>query len=809
MATKEKGIMEVIPLLHIEDDLIILKDGRAAVGYAFEGAPFERLLAQDYESFCKIFESALSVLPTNYIVQKLDVYYNTESRGSGQHKEGFFENEVTKYFAQRPVLKQVSYIFIISNSNFKGGSNPINTSLVLGGKINEKDLKGIGERKILVAQHGKAFIETLISTRYVKAKRLNSVDLRNIYYQFLNLEFDRVNEPYKQLLNNHNALSLGEKRVNIISMESQGSDIFYSESNDYGVESPYTWRLGLNLQIPHITSMNWYIEDTNQVISEQKKKKRINSAFAKIGGADAEVKAQQIEDYIIESLDKQKKFTKLSIQVLAYTISEAARERNVQLVADAFRQTYGARPLVETFDGASLFYSFLPGAAANNVRRLLLATDHASCYFNPTSEFYSKSSGDYIADRFRNLVYINLYNRDLNNQNSITIGPPGSGKSFSQGHFILQRYERKERQIIIDVGGTYRNIFEALQDSEKKPDIKYFEYSPEKPIQFNPFLCEQNERGEFQISEDKITFIITLLGLINKNKSEGWNNQEWAVLQNFIPSYYKEFNERKKGDQVPRLDDFSKWLTDFAEQNKNDVGFQKMLERFDLFGFQLTLEPFVKGKYKDLLNSNDPLDISDYRLVCFDMARIKDDERIYTLVSSLLIEITLDVVRKFKDDIKHFVMDEAWSMLTESMGEFVMYMYRTIRKNKGSMNIVTQGVEELDSYIGRVIINNAETKIILNHSNLDAIKKVGLALGFTSNEMQKIASIRVNHDCRELFIKQGMHSDVFVLEVPPAEHAILTSEPNERNHLNKLKSIYNRIDFAVKQWEEDKRNNVI
>ena len=83
-----------------------------------------------------------------------------------------------------------------------------------------------------------------------------------------------------------------------------------------------------------------------------------------------------------------------------------------------------------------------------------------------------------------------------------------------------------------------------------------------------------------------------------------------------------------------------------------------------------------------------------------------------------------------------------------------------------------------------------------------------MGLGLTTEEMKKVASIRVNKECRELFIKQGAHSNVFVLEVPPQEHAVLTSNPVERNHLNKLKSTYKNLQFAITQWVEDKNNGI-
>ena len=813
---KAQNLLDTLPILRLEDNKIILKDGRVAIGFEFIGSPFESMQAEDYEAYGKTFEGAALTLPENYIIQKIDVYANAQypfgRDEKAYDKKGFFEKESIKYFGSRPVLRQTSYIFIISNTNNNHKNTALTNSLSRGSRLYNPDFKGIETRVEKIEIYGKSFMDTLLSTNWVKAKRMFEVDIRNLYYKLLNLDFrDEVIEPNKEILNQYNAISIGEKRLNVISLEEQGNEIYYSIPNDYNIDSCFTWKLGLYLQFPHITVTHFYIENSREVIKSLERKKMISSNTGILGGEEARQKSVQLDEYIKEALANQTKFVSISLQVLVYTLSELAREKNVQQTADAFRSTYGLKPLVETFDSVGNFFSCLPGASGYNNRWVLCMSNHASCYINPCMEFASKKQGDYVADRFRNLVYIDLFNRELNNQNGLIIGPPGSGKSFTMGHFIVQRHERKERQIGIDVGGTYKNIFEALGSNDPNSDVRYYEYSPEKPIKFNPFLCPVNDGFEYLISDDKVGFIITMLNLI-KNGSKGkWNNQEWSVLQMLIPLYYKELGEKaieKRQAATPNLIGFVEWLNEYSIKNKSNENFKRIAERFDIFGFLLTLEPFVKGKYKELLNSEDTLDISDYNLVCFDMARVKDDERLYPLVSLLLMELSMDVIRKYPEDKKHFFMDEAWSMLSDSMGDFVEYLFRTIRKCNGAMTIITQGVDELNTHIGAVIKNNAETKVILNHTNEQAIIKVGTSLGFTQSEIELIKSIRVNTDCREVFIKQGNNAFVFVLEVPPTEHAILTSNPVERNHLNKLKKMYDgNTQFAVKQWEEDKKNN--
>src|ERR1035437_512174 len=127
----DKPLSEVIPILQIEDNLIVNKDGRVAIGFELIGANFQMMSPQDYDGFRGMLDSAIGSLPVNYIVQKIDVYYNAyypEGRKPAQFKEkGFFERETIKYFADRPVLRQKSYLFVISETLKNAKNNSLST----------------------------------------------------------------------------------------------------------------------------------------------------------------------------------------------------------------------------------------------------------------------------------------------------------------------------------------------------------------------------------------------------------------------------------------------------------------------------------------------------------------------------------------------------------------------------------------------------------------------------------------------------------------------------------------------------------
>jgi type IV secretory pathway VirB4 component len=368
------------------------------------------------------------------------------------------------------------------------------------------------------------------------------------------------------------------------------------------------------------------------------------------------------------------------------------------------------------------------------------------------------------------------------------------------GNFMTQRFERGARQIIIDVGGTYKNLMESLVGMNC-----YFEYEPDHPLSFNPFLLEKREDA-YLLSSDKVNFLTALLSTIWKGTHSAipLTPAERAIFVRIIPAYYAYLNENRK--EKPSMKGFYYWFKKQDQENRSGEEYRSEMQFFNVAQFLVVLKPFVEGEYRDVLNAEREIDISHLPLVCFDMAKVKSDPGLYPVVSMLITELALDQVRKFPSDQKYIYMDEAWSMLSDSMGDWVESMYRTIRKNNGSMCIITQGIDEIiESAVGSAIIANAQTQIILNHTDKNQVAKVARHLGFTAHEVDKINSIRKGKGYRELFIKQGDVGKVYCLEVCPHLDAVLSSKPVERNYLRELTKRYNgNIHFAVDQYIEDK-----
>ena len=225
--------------------------------------------------------------------------------------------------------------------------------------------------------------------------------------------------------------------------------------------------------------------------------------------------------------------------VIVFSNDDELRQSYIDQVVSAISSLYGAEALIESYDTANLFFASVPGNGFQHYRWLITADQIASCYLHWMRDVTGDKHGDYLCDRFRNLLQVNLFNTQQANQNCVVIGPSGSGKSYTMGSFITQRLERGARQIIIDKGGTYRNVMYAL--CGKNFAQTYFEYTAEKPLAFNPFLLDKDHEGSYRLTSEKSNFLIAVLSTIWKGGGAGSDltPAERAIFKLILPRYYR------------------------------------------------------------------------------------------------------------------------------------------------------------------------------------------------------------------------------------------------------------------------------
>ncbi|GAB3283823.1 TraG family conjugative transposon ATPase [Larkinella harenae] len=803
-AKTKRTIDTVVPVFSVESDQLILQDGRVAVGFAVGGIETEKLTAHQYDSLNTLLYNALKTLPEGTVVQKIDAFYYKAYQASKKDKT-YFHNRTTEHFEERPILLHRAYLFLSVGPLGERERNAANTFFAMGKSVLNNPFDQLEQRQSAIEYLAQDFISTLASFEGISLNRLTNDELQNLYLQYINLEFDPDHQPTDAVRTFAPATThaaLGEKRINIVTLSGQGSPMEPFAPNKQTIMSPWVYPLLHPLYFPHLLSVSLKILNREKVLSGMDTTAKVIKNLDFMMTQDNMIKREELLDFTREVRAENKNIVSANVSLILHSAHETEVDYQLQKAVSAFRDMGSAECFIESLDTANLFIANAPGNSNQNYRWLVMSGDNGAMYLNFVTQYRSALRGDLLCDRNGVPVLLNLFNTDLQNQNALVIGPTGSGKSFTMAWFLLQRFERGEPQIIIDVGGTYLSLSTALGG-------RYFEYDPDRPLRFNPFLVPRQSDGTYSMQNDKLNFLTNLLLVIWKGTEGTVRQSERSVLTELIVTYYQQYNQAVNPASLPpTLLGFYEFLLDYIEGTAPENEFKKQVGSFNFSDFLLCLKPFATGQYKDILNAPEHEDLAGHPLIVFDMKRIKSNPMLYPIIGMLITELAADQLARYPDISKWIYMDEAWSMLSETMTDFIELMYRTIRKNKGSMTIITQGIHEIQrSPIGKAILVNADTKYILRHNDAQEVETVGKALAFTQHEKQKILSLALKETYREIFIKQGEYGKVFRLEVPFAVQAVLTSKPDERNTLRGLTEAYDGdIYAAIRQFVELKKS---
>jgi type IV secretory pathway VirB4 component len=389
----------------------------------------------------------------------------------------------------------------------------------------------------------------------------------------------------------------------------------------------------------------------------------------------------------------------------------------------------------------------------------------------------------------------------LDNRNGVVIGPSGSGKSFTCNVWITQQHEMGYDQVIVDVGGSYRSVVEALGG-------KYYELTPDTPMRMNIFGVPQNKEGDYYIDSDKSIYLRSLINVLWKDttKGEDLDRNEDSVFTELLDLYVVHLNSSKA--QVSNLISFVKFVADYIERKDLSDRWKKYLTMVKMDSFLLNMNKFTSGVYKDIVNSEANVDLSADRLICFDMQGIQKDPVIYPVMALVLVEQVFDKMKRDAVMPKALFMDEAWSFLGGSpvLAKFAENLARTVRKFNGSLIIITQGYSEIkNSRIGDAIRQNMAIKVILDHATQTAIiGDMSDWFGFTPLEQDLIRSIRKSETWREVFIKRQDMASVYVIDAGFHSVVAFSSKAEDRFAIQQAIAKYRRVDFAIDAIVESK-----
>ena len=787
----EKNITDLLPIMAIEHDCILSKQGDITIAYKCMLPEIFTLSDQEYEAFHQALIKAIKLLPKHSIFHKQDWFITSSYKPDYTNDDtSFLTRSSERFFNERPYLDHCCYIFLTKKPHNRKLSSSVLSNLL------RKSIVPVETINLQLLQDfldsAGQFERILNDSSYVKLNHLRDNDLAEIIQQYATLQQIEKEVPILKDISFKDGIQIGENYCQLYTLADAadlpslcGSRINYDKySTDktkfsIGFASP----LGLLMPCNHIYSQYIFIDDAQKTIQKlEGKRLRLQSLSAY--SRENTIGRDATNEFLNEALSSQRLPVKGHFNVFVWHENKEQLKDIKNMVSSALAQME-ATPKQETLGAPQIFWAGLPGNQADFPMNDTFDTfaEPACCFLNLETNYRSSFSpiGIRLGERLSGKpVHVDISDEPVKrgictNRNKFILGPSGSGKSFFTNHMVRSYYEQGTHIVLVDVGHSYKGLCDMVNGY-------YFTYDEKNPIRFNPFYIGDGDT----LDTEKKESIKTLLLALWKKDNETFNRSEYVALSNALQLYY-ELLEKDK-NLFPCFNTFYDFLKEsFVEVLKKD----KVKDKdFDIENFLYVLRPYYRnGEFDYLLNATEDLELLQEQFIVFELDNIKDHPILFPVVTIIIMEVFISKMRKLKGIRKMILIEEAWKAIAkEGMAEYIKYLFKTVRKFFGEAIVVTQEVEDIISspVVKQAIINNSDCKILLDQSKYqNKFDQIQELLGLTEKEKAMVLSINKANDptkrYKEVFISLGgILSKVYRTEVSPEEYYAYTTEETEK-----------------------------
>lgn len=808
----EKMIDDILPIMDVEHDCILSKQGDVTVVFKAELPEIFTLSDQEYEAFHQAWLKAIKLLPKFSVFHKQDWFIESKFEADFRNEDtSFLTRSSERFFNERPFLDHSCYILLTKKPGGRKKSSSLFSNLLRSSIVPEETLQA-QLRQEFIDSTGQ-FTRILEDSGFVKLTRLTNDELRSqsrkigIIERYCSLS-EKEDSVMYQDIGFTDGLQVGDKHCQIYALGDAADvpalcgsrinfDRYSTDKTKFSIGFAST--LGQLLSCNHIYNQYIFIEDAQKTLQKlESKRLRLQSLSAysreNLIGRDA------TNDFLNEAIGQQRLPVKAHFNVLAWASDKEELKTIKNKVSSALAQMDAAAKQ-ETVGAAQIYWAGIPGNAADFPMNDTFDTfaEQAVCFLNMETGYRSSLSptGIRLGDRLTGKpVHVDISDEPIQmgictNRNKFILGPSGSGKSFFTNHMVRSYYEQGTHIVIVDVGHSYKGLCDMVGGY-------YFTYDEKNPIRFNPFYISEGDT----LDTEKKESIKTLLLALWKKDNETFNRSEYVALSNALQLYYEKLEADKS--LFPCFDSFYEFLkTDFVQVLEGD----KVKEKdFDVTNFLYVLRPYYKGgEFDYLLNATENLELMKERFIVFELDNIKDHPILFPVVTIIIMEVFISKMRKLKGIRKMILIEEAWKAIAkEGMAEYIKYLFKTVRKFYGEAIVVTQEVEDIISspVVKQAIINNSDCKILLDQSKYqNKFDQIQELLGLTEKEKALVLSVNKSNDpdkkYKEVFISLGgMLSKVYRTEVSLEEYLAYTTEETEKM---KVQAYAKKFDGDIKK----------
>ena len=796
----EKRMEDLLPIMAVEYDCILSKQGDVTVVFKAELPEIFTLSDQEYEAFHQSWIKAIKVLPKFCVFHKQDWFLEKSYKADFTSDDSsFLTRSSERFFNERPFLEHTCYIMLTKKALGRKNSSSLFSNLLRRSIVPEETLKAqllqdfidcTGQFKRILEDSGFVkLIRMKNDSLKSQSRKLGLIEKycflseREDSFVFKDIKFDEglaVGDKHCQLFTLGDAADLPAlcgSRINF--------DRYSTDKTKFSIGFAST--LGQLLSCNHIYNQYLFIEDAQKTIQKlESKRLRLQSLSAY--SRENMIARDATNDFLNEAVSQQRLPVKAHFNVLAWSTDKEELKDIKNKVSSALAQMDAAAKQ-ETVGAPQIFWAGMPGNAADFPMNDTFDTftEQAVCFLNMETGYRSSLSpvGIRLGDRLTGKpVHVDISDEPVKmgictNRNKFILGPSGSGKSFFTNHMVRSYYEQGTHIVLVDVGHSYKGLCDMVNGY-------YFTYDEKNPIRFNPFYISEGDT----LDTEKKESIKTLLLALWKKDDETFNRSEYVALSNALQLYYEKLE--LNSNLFPCFDSFYEFLKDdFVKILEGDNVKEK---DFDVNNFLYVLRPYYNGgEFDYLLNATENLELLKERFIVFELDNIKDHPILFPVVTIIIMEVFISKMRKLKGIRKMILIEEAWKAIAkEGMSEYIKYLFKTVRKFFGEAIVVTQEVEDIISspVVKQAIINNSDCKILLDQSKYqNKFDQIQELLGLTEKEKALVLSVNKANDpnkkYKEVFISLGsMLSKVYRTEVSLEEYLAYTTEESEKVKMN-------------------------
>lgn len=791
----EKWLKDIFPVLDVEHDCILSKQGDITVGYKVTLPEIFTLSDNEYEALHQAWVKAIKVLPKHSILHKKDWFIRNGYRADFKKNDTtFLARSSERFFNERPYLDHECHLFLTKQPEGRKPGSSMFSNLLRPAVIPNQGLSTTALQDFLDACG--QFRQIMEDSGFVKMLRITEEDIWSTEkstgilerYCYLNdngqklvrdISFGdmmKVGGQYCQTFSLGNAEDLPShcgSRINY--------DKYSTDRTKFSVG--FASALGQLLPCNHIYNQYIIIEDAQETIKKlESKRLRLQSLSAY--SRENAISRDATNSFLNEAIGEQRLPVKAHFNILVWTADKEELKDLKNKVSSALAQM-DATAKEETHGAAQIFWAGIPGNAGdfpiNDTFDTFAA--QASCFLNLETGYRTSLSpvGLRMGDRQTGKpVHVDISDEPIDhgictNRNKFILGPSGSGKSFFTNHMVRSYYEQGTHIVLVDVGHSYKGLCDMVGGY-------YFTYSEQNPIKFNPFYIGVGD----SLDTEKKESVKTLLLALWKKDDEEFKRSEYVALSNAISGYFAYLD---KNDSVFAC--FNTFYDYLKDQYVPMLAADRVKEKdFDIDNFLYVLRPYYSGgEFDYLLNATENLNLLQERLIIFEIDAIKNNPILFPVTVIIIMEIFINKMRKLQGMRKMILVEEAWkALMAEGFAEYIKYLFKTVRKFYGEAIVVTQEVEDIISspIVKQAIINNSDCKILLDQSKYqNKFDQIQELLGLTEKEKALVLSVNKANDptkkYKEVFISLGgVLSKVYRTEVSIEEYLAYTTEQTEK-----------------------------